>query len=69
MRHDLTRVTGQIRFDGVRFAYGRKTGGVDGITLTIAPGERLGIVGASGAGKSTSGGAVAAALRHPRRDA
>ena len=50
---DLTRVTGQICFDKVRFAYGRKTGGVDGIDLTIAPGERLGIVGASGAGKST----------------
>jgi len=42
-----------IKFDGVSFAYGRKTGGVTGIDLLVAPGEKLGIVGASGAGKST----------------
>jgi ATP-binding cassette subfamily B protein len=42
-----------IEFDGVSFAYGRKTGGVTGIDLLVAPGEKLGIVGASGAGKST----------------
>jgi len=42
-----------IRFDGVGFAYGRQTGGVEDISLTVAPGEKLGIVGASGAGKST----------------
>ncbi|MGL4308957.1 MAG: ABC transporter ATP-binding protein [Paracoccaceae bacterium] len=60
--HDLTdaegaimlhRVQGEIRFDGVSFAYGSGKGGVDGINLTIRPGEKLGIVGASGAGKST----------------
>ena len=44
---------GQIEFNDVGFAYGRKTGGVDAVTLTVAPGEKLGIVGASGAGKST----------------
>ncbi len=44
---------GEIRFDAVSFAYGRQTGGVDGIDLTIAPGEKVAIVGASGAGKST----------------
>ncbi|MBT8476119.1 MAG: ABC transporter ATP-binding protein [Rhodobacteraceae bacterium] len=44
---------GDIRFEGVGFAYGRKTGGVADIDLTIAKGEKLGIVGASGAGKST----------------
>jgi len=42
-----------IRFDGVKFAYGRETGGIDTINLNIAAGEKLGIVGASGAGKST----------------
>jgi ATP-binding cassette, subfamily B, bacterial len=54
---DLPRVTGEVRMDEVSFAYGRKTedgrGGVDRLTLTIAPGEKIGIVGASGAGKST----------------
>ncbi|MXX91642.1 MAG: ABC transporter ATP-binding protein [Boseongicola sp. SB0677_bin_26] len=42
-----------IEFRSVSFAYGRAAGGVDRINLTIAPGEKLGIVGASGAGKST----------------
>ena len=50
---DLPRPAGAIAFEGVGFAYGRQTGGVTDITLAIAPGERVGIVGASGAGKST----------------
>jgi len=49
----LPDVTGEITFDAVAFAYGRRTGGVDDINLTIRPGERIGIVGASGAGKTT----------------
>jgi ATP-binding cassette subfamily B protein len=50
---DLPRVKGEVTFDNVSFAYGRRKGGVEGIKLTIKPGEKLGIVGASGAGKST----------------
>ncbi len=50
---DLPPVAGEIRFDHVDFAYGRRSGGVEGIDLTIHAGEKLGIVGASGAGKST----------------
>ena len=50
---DLTTATGRIAFEGVGFAYGRRTGGVDGIDLVVEPGQKLGIVGASGAGKST----------------
>ncbi len=50
---DLAVPQGEIVFDQVGFAYGRETGGVAAISLTIAPGEKLGIVGASGAGKST----------------
>ncbi|MCV2879121.1 ABC transporter ATP-binding protein/permease [Sedimentimonas flavescens] len=49
----ITASRGEIAFDHVSFAYGRRTGGVEDIALTIHPGERIGIVGASGAGKST----------------
>ncbi len=44
---------GKITFDDVTFAYGRNVGGVADLSLVVAPGEKLGIVGASGAGKST----------------
>lgn len=44
---------GEVKFTNVGFAYGRQSGGIEGIDLTVAPGEKLGIVGASGAGKST----------------
>jgi ATP-binding cassette, subfamily B, bacterial len=44
---------GEIHFDNVTFAYGRKKGGVQGINLVLAPGEKIGLVGASGAGKSS----------------
>ncbi|WP_411838438.1 ABC transporter ATP-binding protein [Paracoccus sp. ME4] len=49
----LDRVAGRIDFEDVDFAYGRDEGGIRNLTLSIAPGERIGIVGASGAGKST----------------
>jgi ATP-binding cassette subfamily B protein len=42
-----------VEFDQVSFAYGRKSGGVEQVSLSIAPGEKIGLVGASGAGKST----------------
>jgi ATP-binding cassette, subfamily B, multidrug efflux pump len=44
---------GEIRFEDVRFGYGRESGVIDGLTLTVKPGERIGLVGRSGAGKST----------------
>ena len=50
---DLAVSQGSIAFEAVSFAYGRDIGGVSDLNLTIAPGEKLGIVGASGAGKST----------------
>jgi ATP-binding cassette subfamily B multidrug efflux pump len=56
-RKDATALTvphGEIRFEGVRFGYGRETGVLNGFTLTVNPGEKIGFVGRSGAGKSTA---------------
>jgi ATP-binding cassette subfamily B multidrug efflux pump len=53
---ELARPLGAIRFEAVHFDYGRskRVGGVlHGLDLTVAPGERIGLVGRSGAGKST----------------
>jgi len=44
---------GEIRFENVRFGYGRPEPVLDGFELAIKPGERVGVVGRSGAGKST----------------
>ncbi len=44
---------GEIRFDHVAFAYGGKRPVVDDLCLHIRPGEKIGLVGRSGAGKST----------------
>jgi len=44
---------GEIRIEGVHHHYGRNHGGLNGIDLTIAAGEKVGLVGRSGAGKST----------------
>ncbi len=49
----LSVTEGRISFENVSFAYGRDIGGVADLNLTVAPGEKLGVVGASGAGKST----------------
>ncbi|MEO5735267.1 MAG: ABC transporter ATP-binding protein [Rubrivivax sp.] len=44
---------GEVRFDNVTFAYGGPRKVVDGLSFTIKPGEKIGLVGRSGAGKST----------------
>jgi ATP-binding cassette subfamily B multidrug efflux pump len=50
---------GDIRFDNVSFAYGAEVKNpdasavIDRLTLHIRPGEKIGLVGRSGAGKST----------------
>ncbi len=50
---ELVADKGEIRFDKVRFHYGRKGGVIDDLSFAIAPGEKVGLVGRSGAGKST----------------
>jgi ATP-binding cassette subfamily B multidrug efflux pump len=49
----LTVTRGEIRFEDVRFGYGRETGVIEDLTLTVRPGEKIGLIGRSGAGKST----------------
>ena len=48
---------GEVRFENLRFAYGatdpQARQVIDGLSLTIRPGEKIGLVGRSGAGKST----------------
>ncbi len=48
-------VSGAIAFEDVRFAYPSRAGtpALDGLNLTIAPGETVALVGPSGAGKTT----------------
>ncbi|MDV7141255.1 ABC transporter ATP-binding protein [Tropicimonas sp. TH_r6] len=49
----LELTEGRITFDAVSHHYGRGAGGLDRLTLDIAPGEKVGLIGRSGAGKST----------------
>jgi len=50
----IGRARGEIGFEGVSFAYGaEKRLTLDSITFTIAPGQTVALVGASGAGKTT----------------
>jgi ATP-binding cassette, subfamily B, multidrug efflux pump len=44
---------GAIHIDHARFHYGKAKGVIDDLDLTIAPGEKIGLVGRSGAGKTT----------------
>ena len=44
---------GNIAFDKVRFGYGRAAGVLDDFSLNVRAGEKIGLVGRSGAGKST----------------
>lgn len=44
---------GEIRFEDVSFAYGGERNVIENFSLTIRAGEKIGLVGRSGAGKST----------------
>ena len=52
----LEKVQGHIAFEGVNFSYGtpgHEENAVSGLSLVIQPGQKVALVGASGAGKST----------------
>jgi ATP-binding cassette subfamily B multidrug efflux pump len=46
-------VKGDIKFENVSFHYGKTGGVIEDLNLHIRPGEKIGLVGRSGAGKST----------------
>jgi len=50
---ELVASHGAIRFEIVRFHYGKGAGVIDNLTFAITPGEKVRLVGRSGAGKST----------------
>ncbi|QND47781.1 ABC transporter ATP-binding protein [Rhizobium lusitanum] len=50
---DLQIVRPDIRFEHVAFHYGRGSGIIEDFSLTVRAGEKVGIVGRSGAGKTT----------------
>nr|WP_289852405.1 ABC transporter ATP-binding protein [Mesorhizobium liriopis] len=50
----VLKVTGgEVQVDDVSFHYGKGEGVLDHVSLTIKPGEKVGLVGPSGAGKTT----------------
>ncbi len=50
---DLVFKGGEIKFEGIGFHYGRESGIISDLSLTIKPGEKVGLVGPSGSGKTT----------------
>jgi ABC-type multidrug transport system fused ATPase/permease subunit len=50
---DLGRSRGEISFEDVDFAYGKRVDTLKGISFHVNPGERVAVVGPTGAGKTT----------------
>ncbi|SFU20022.1 ABC transporter ATP-binding protein [Mesorhizobium sp. YR577] len=49
----MPRAKGDIRFENVSFHYGKGGGVIENLNLHIRPGERVALIGPSGAGKTT----------------
>jgi ABC-type multidrug transport system fused ATPase/permease subunit len=49
----MTRARGDLKFEDVSFHYGKDAGIIEHLNLHIRPGERVALVGPSGAGKTT----------------
>ncbi len=47
-------ISGEVEFDNVRFGYDKSNPVLKGLNFTVKPGEMIGLVGKSGAGKSTT---------------
>lgn len=45
--------SGAVAFEKIRFHYGKGDGVIEDLSLSITPGEKIGLVGRSGAGKTT----------------
>ena len=50
----LPNMEGRVTFENVRFGYDKSNPVLKGINLDVKPGEMIGLVGKSGAGKSTT---------------
>ena len=50
---ELAVERGEIRFEAIRFGYGKEAGLIHDLSLRIRAGEKVGLVGRSGAGKTT----------------
>jgi ATP-binding cassette, subfamily B, multidrug efflux pump len=53
VRDPVSGGKGHIRYENVRFHYGKDKGVIDGLSLDIPAGQKVGLVGRSGAGKTT----------------
>lgn len=50
---ELTVQRGEVKFEQISFHYGKGSGIIENMSLTIKPGEKVGLVGHSGSGKTT----------------